>query len=218
MKKLLSRMAVAVVAVAAAAILWQDKSAARPGPLHEAHGELSDCTYCHVPWKGPSEEQCLACHDFSGASLLAPRIRFHAEERFCLACHREHLGENAKISAMNHHVLNPDLSCALCHRDIHKGRFGADCRECHRMGSFRVRGYTHPGQENRECHRCHPPPASHLDPAAARRILAGHETAEGESAESAVRDCHLCHVTHDWGELLTRHEIASGPESGDSRP
>ncbi|MBK7466451.1 MAG: hypothetical protein IPJ43_06330 [Saprospiraceae bacterium] len=33
--------------------------------------------------------------------------------------------------------INP-IECITCHRDVHDGKFGKDCKSCHNQESFRV--------------------------------------------------------------------------------
>jgi hypothetical protein len=182
--------------VALAGWLFSYDEAARPGPLSPSHAELGDCMYCHVPWKGVSEKQCLECHDFSDAEPLPRVLRFHEAKAKCLRCHQEHGVFEIGISRMDHTVLNEALLCTMCHFDAHRGRFGEACRECHRISTWKIAGYRHPSGERRDCARCHKPPAFHTDKRYWQVIL----QSTGVKDETP-QDCWRCHTVNHWPHL-----------------
>lgn len=176
--------------------LFTYDKAAQPGPLSPPHRDLEDCTYCHVPWKGVSEKQCLGCHDFSDVTLLPRLIHFHEAEEKCLHCHQEHGVFESGISEMDHTLLNEALLCTACHFDVHRGLFGEDCRECHLISTWKIEGYRHPSAERRDCARCHKPPAFHEDARYWQVIL------ESTGVENATpKDCRRCHTVNHWPHL-----------------
>jgi hypothetical protein len=194
----ISRVVVGLSVIVFSGWLFVHDKAAQPGPLSPPHRDLGDCTYCHVPWKGVSEKQCLACHDFSDvASLPRPRlIRFHEAKKNCLYCHQEHGIFESGISQMDHTVLNEALLCTVCHFDVHRGRFGEDCRACHAISAWKIAGYHHPSVERKDCARCHKPPAFHEDKRYWQIILESTGV-----QEAALEDCWRCHTTNQWPHL-----------------
>ncbi|MCB2187615.1 MAG: hypothetical protein KQJ78_14430 [Deltaproteobacteria bacterium] len=175
--------------------------AAEPGPLTRGHQQAADCSACHVPWRGVAESQCLACHAQDQVNELRPALRFHAEKRYCLRCHRLHGGSPAERSRMDHTLLNGDISCGLCHLDPHGRLFGQDCRACHGLRTWRVDGYRHPPAKDKNCARCHRPPSSHGGGHYQTLILGFHLRNHPEVKNVPVDDCWRCHVTHDWRHL-----------------
>jgi hypothetical protein len=86
------------------------------------HGSLGkDCGACHTPngWKQ---------WDFDHAAHTRfPLLGAHAQVG-CPDCH---------IRPQN--VVKPSMICGTCHasNDIHQGRFGQNCQQCHNTASFR---------------------------------------------------------------------------------
>ena len=186
--------------------LFSTDKAANPGPLSSAHQDAAECQDCHKPWKGVSDDMCLQCHEFEDASELKPDLRFHVAHRFCTKCHFEHLGPDASISRVDQTLFNGNLQCTQCHLDPHKGLFGSSCRECHRIKTWKVQGFRHPKDEERECYRCHRPPRSHLDKRFWTEILEGHNPGSAQQVSTVkLKDCWRCHITHRWAHLRMEH-------------
>ena len=102
-----------------------------PGPLSRAHSDLaglSNCTSCHAPGEGVTDDKCLSCH-----SELAARVRagrgFHRGKSGCVACHPDHQGADFALLrwdpvAFDHGQTGYPLeglhlriaSCDACHR------------------------------------------------------------------------------------------------------
>lgn len=199
MKKIVSASSLLLVVGFSAWLFLNDK-AAEPGALSRSHADAHDCETCHVPWKGVSAEMCLQCHEFSDVTNLPPELRFHETEQYCLRCHQEHRGATAKISQMDHTLLNGDLLCSQCHLDRHNGLFGQECRECHRITTWKVQGFRHPPEEKKNCSRCHKAPRSHYDEHFWGLIEKDHFQGQAETKPIEVKECWLCHNTrpHSW--------------------
>lgn len=98
-----------------------------------------DCIGCHAKddaHNGGLGKDCAACHSPNGWKLWdfdhAARTRFpltgaHAKVG-CPECH---------IKPQN--VMKPSMVCGTCHAgdDVHAGRFGQQCQECHTTTSFK---------------------------------------------------------------------------------
>jgi len=99
----------------------------------------SGCSTCHAKQdahKGALGKDCGGCHTPNGWNLgefdHAARTRFpltgaHAAVG-CAQCH---------IRPQN--VTRPSMVCGSCHAetDVHAGRFGPDCQQCHTTASFK---------------------------------------------------------------------------------
>ena len=196
-----------VIAVAASVALcvwlFLYEEAAKPGDLSVFHEEIDQCSLCHRPWRGVSDDRCLQCHSFTDVSFLTPEIRFHEAEDHCLKCHVEHRGGPGDISRMDHTLLNGRLMCTRCHTDVHSGLFGSDCRECHGIKTWDIPGFRHPPQDERQCSLCHAVPFSHEDTGFWKKIEMTHEK-EWQDVER--KDCWRCHTTRNWRHLIMAHQ------------
>ena len=193
--------------------LYANEEAAKPGGLSRAHDFIADCAFCHIPWQGVTDEMCRQCHFFDDVDLLRPWLRFHEAEKHCLECHTEHLGYLGDISEVDHTLFNPELSCTDCHYDPHDGNFGDDCRICHSIRRWEVEGFRHPPADNRNCSRCHNPPASHHAPDFWEQIREGHQEFMDHLDDPSVNDCWQCHTTHRWGHRMMPHDLQMDNEN-----
>ncbi len=178
--------------------------AAQPGPLSSFHQDIQDCTECHEPWTGVSDQQCLECHDVQDKAVLKREIRFHEAERNCLVCHKEHRMMGMTISKMDHTILNEQLACTQCHFDQHDGLFGEGCRQCHDIRTWEVQGYRHPAEGRTDCFKCHRGPASHYDTRFWNLIVEDMGT-----GPVSQEDCWRCHTIYQWRHLLMEHNISA---------
>ena len=182
--------------------LFSYDDAAQPGPLSPFHEHIQDCTACHQPWRGVSDEQCLQCHDVENLMSLRKEIRLHEAGKNCLACHKEHRILGFAISKMDHSLLNEQLLCTQCHFDRHDGLFGPECRECHGIRSWKVAQYRHPEEDRTDCYRCHRGPHSHYDERFWNIMV------KDMGREFLPRkDCWQCHTIYHWRHLLMEHDI-----------
>ena len=88
---------------------------------------------------------CAECHNERSFNILNGQGAFnHSRTGFpllgrhssldCRDCHTASGAETAFTDFMNKDVS----SCVACHEDIHNGRFGEDCRQCHTEQTFLV--------------------------------------------------------------------------------
>jgi hypothetical protein len=191
-----------VLAVVAFSIwLFYQEEAASPGPRIDAHARTTTCKDCHTPFRGVDSRSCLECHVFDDYFAMRPAVRFHEAGQYCTACHTEHRGAAGDISRMDHTLLHADLMCSDCHLDPHRGLFGQQCRQCHGLSTWTVRGFEHPPIERRNCIRCHRPPLSHSDETMFQRLRERHAARTGNAREISMEACWECHVIHDWRHL-----------------
>ncbi|MBX9657744.1 MAG: hypothetical protein K2X00_04195 [Nitrospiraceae bacterium] len=101
-----------------------------PGNLSRYHADVTGCVSCHEPFHGPVSGRCIVCHSESRFIARAkPSVTtFHrevlAQRKTCLACHTEHRGALAQITA--NAMFNPHGefifratgtgSCSACHQ------------------------------------------------------------------------------------------------------
>lgn len=125
-RMLLAALGLAGAAIAALGIaLWlQGRIALAQGPLSASHAGLgSSCGACHEAGRGPADDVCRACHERAGESpgpfSFAAHYAYRSgdptrpgrptREAPCAACHPEHRGRDAALTAV------PDATCTGCH-------------------------------------------------------------------------------------------------------
>ena len=108
--------------------------------------EHSDCKSCHTdPHQGGLPGSCASCHTEASFNQLSGVGRFdHRSTGFILK------GEHKVIDCFSCHEMNTDPrtvfknelqgleeeSCVSCHQDVHQGKFGLDCAQCHSESDF----------------------------------------------------------------------------------
>jgi hypothetical protein len=168
-------------------------------PLRGAHGRTA-CDACHAadePHR-EAESACAACHreDDPHLGRLGPscadchtetdwrEARFdHGTTDFALEGRHRDVACGACHPAQRYEGTATD--CAACHRqdDIHRGRFGAACGDCHHPKGWSAVRFDH-GRDTR-----FPLRGSH----ASARCEACH----GDSLEKLATDCVSCHREDD---------------------
>jgi hypothetical protein len=120
--------------------------------------------------------------------------------------------------------------CALCHRDPHEGRFGADCASCHSPGDWKriveasfdhakTRYPLEGAHRDVACAKCHDPVTAGGPKPAFERCDACHDDAHAGTATLAGRrvDCDACHSVR-WFRPTTytaaRHAESPYPLEG----
>lgn len=109
----------------AAALLLASHRSYQPGPLLAAHAQLvAECSACHRPWRGVSNNGCVTCHgpmaDTNPHSRIDPtdsrdgliagrHLPIFNDELQCLSCHREHRGADVDVAA------TATFACTWCH-------------------------------------------------------------------------------------------------------
>jgi hypothetical protein len=97
-----------------------------------------DCNTCHARddvHNGALSKACGQCHTPNGWKLWD--FDHAARTRFPLA------GAHAKLGCSQCHLkpqntLKPSMVCGTCHaeNDVHAGRFGQQCQQCHTTAGF----------------------------------------------------------------------------------
>lgn len=105
-------------------------------------GLNNECKTCHEDVHQETlRNRCANCHNeekFKPASLFShERTNFKligAHDKVeCINCHKIEIKNSKKFQNFGDVKFN---SCANCHNDIHKGKFGSDCKSCHNTDSF----------------------------------------------------------------------------------
>ena len=144
---------------------------------HGAHGVkeaavILACGKCHAE-HGGANLQLIASHSFADAGLPEPAKFDHSQltkfvligrhtELKCEQCHR--LAHATTLASGEARFLGLSQSCVSCHKDVHKGTFGADCESCHgQVHEFKAAPqFTHSDKfplagvhAIKDCKKCH---------------------------------------------------------------
>ncbi len=110
-------------------------------------GLSSECLTCHKDeHRGQLKRECLSCHNVDGWKP-APRFE-HARTAFPLTGkHRSVACEKCHAAVVDHRFLDDQdyrrytgiahSACTDCHQDVHSGKLGATCTNCHSVDSWR---------------------------------------------------------------------------------
>ena len=182
----------------------------------------ADCASCHViddVHKGSFGAKCETCHDAvdwkrsvfdHDRDTEFPLESSHAEAR-CESCHTGGL-------------FDQDLgtTCVSCHQseDVHRGRFGEDCKSCHGVASWAKPAFDHDGDTDFPlagrhaevaCESCHTGPVH--DPIE-RECSSCHAKDDVHGGEQGS-DCAVCHDESSWTKrVVFDHEITKFPLLG----
>jgi len=163
---------------------------ASPGALSAAHARWADdCNVCHTPVVGVDTVKCVLCHANSEPLLQRQPTAFHASINTCKECHREHRGQGAQLSLMDHSAL-----AELGARRLERAPGGSDDLLAYQVlrDRLRVGIAPHPRvsalESQLDCSRCH----ANDDP---HRALFGS-------------DCSQCHATDRWTISEYQHPLA----------
>lgn len=101
-----------------------------------------DCGTCHNDFhQGTLGNNCSGCH---GTEKFKPAARFnHNKADFklvgshrnvnCIKCHPVEEGKEERFQKFKGVLFG---SCSSCHKDVHNGKFGLNCKDCHNENSF----------------------------------------------------------------------------------
>ncbi|HET9252069.1 MAG TPA: cytochrome c3 family protein [Candidatus Eisenbacteria bacterium] len=214
-------------------------------------GLSRSCAACHLdPHRGQFDAwiragDCASCHGTADwhhvAAIDHSKTRFpllgkHAAVA-CASCHVRVDEKGQKVEASRRDVPVryrpiPHAQCADCHRDPHKGQYGARCESCHAvagwntvsMGAFDHERTKYPlrGLHARvACVSCHAT-GRFRDPVRHARCVDCHEDRhEGQLASRPDKgDCGGCHTVSGFTRArfdLAEHERTAFPLRGAHR-
>jgi hypothetical protein len=176
-------------------------------------GLETECISCHEDYHlGTLSEHCSSCHNTM--SFKTPDKFNHDNTAFkltgahisvdCIKCHPKEIVEGNEFQKFKGLSFS---NCTPCHKDVHAGKFGIDCKSCHETGSFRtikMQAFDHDktdfpleGKHKLlECSECHKSKQIAGIKLKHGRCTNCHEDYhEGEFASHGkVRDCAECHI------------------------
>ncbi len=195
----------------------------------------TECLSCHPDFhQNTLSNNCLSCHNqeafrpapgFDHAQSDFPLIGKH-QKVDCAKCHKTTI-KNGKEFQQFSNVEHSN--CTSCHEDIHKNKFGNDCRKCHDEFSFtQVKGmdnFNHDRtnfpligkHQNVDCKSCHK--GSLTQPINHNRCSNCHtDYHKGQFAKHGVSpDCGECHTINGFtptNYTLEKHNSSAFPLEG----
>jgi hypothetical protein len=160
-------------------------------PLHGRLSEGMQCRCCHTEHNGP-HGALTSLARFDHEATAFPLTGKH-RALDCQSCHRDNVFQGTP------------QSCVSCHAEpeVHKGRFGVGCRECHSTSTWSGATFKHTfpldhGRRGRasECATCHTEPDDY------RTYTCygchAHEPARVERKHKGIvnlQNCVRCHPT-----------------------
>lgn len=183
-------------------------------------GLNTECLTCHADYhKKTLPASCTDCH---GMDSFKPAEKFnHSRTKFplqgkhsemeCLKCHKVEWVDGNKFQEFAGIEFS---NCTSCHQDVHQGKFGQNCRECHNEESFHIisgmTGFDHsrtdfPLRDKHRlvnCKECHK--TKYTDPVKHNLCSDCHEDYHrGEFIKSGSSpDCSACHDTRGFSMFL----------------
>jgi hypothetical protein len=204
----------------------------------EGHHEKLQCSGCHAGEKYSFEAtECFSCHQLRDVHLgrygqdcaqchsqeeWKEQVFDHAEatefpltgthsDAPCKACHFGDLIDRP-----------PDKACAACHSgsDIHAGRHGTACEDCHNTSDWKKAPFDHGKKanwpltgkhEDLSCLQCH---QGSLQDKLSNDCKSCHRTDDVHKSEN-MSDCSGCHQTSGWEKTAGfDHELTRFPLEG----
>ncbi len=204
-------------------------------------GLKTECIACHKDaHQNTLSTDCKSCHD-TEAFKPAPLFD-HAKTEFplkgkhkdvdCKRCHEVTFQNSALFQKFSGVPFN---SCAVCHDDVHDGRFGTECKDCHNEESFtnfsgnttfnhNTTDFPLVGKHKRlDCAACHKTDAT----VSAENVFKEYKnkdfknciTCHEDVHEAKLgNDCRSCHTEESFQKLLNqdkfKHELTGYPLEG----
>ena len=186
---------------------------------------VSSCADCHERLDAAFMTQhqaafgaaCLDCHDgletygkaFTHATY--PLLGGHKGPA-CLSCHR---GATTLVA-----LKSAPTACVACHEadDIHAGRLGTACADCHSPASWSGASLDHAqtgfaltgGHATPTCEACHPSGRFAGTPT----TCVGCHKADDAHAGAFGTDCGACHRATTWSDATFDHSKSAFPLTG----
>ncbi len=112
---LIALLTIIALAVVGEVVRPENQKIFMPGGVSSAHSRggdngksvAKDCRACHEPWRGVTDQRCVACH------ARAPHAETQAVTPPCISCHPEHR-DAPRLAMMD------DNKCVGCHADLQR--------------------------------------------------------------------------------------------------
>jgi hypothetical protein len=214
--------------------------------LKKSHKKVK-CIQCHFPKDKPEkldilfsvsfEKGCVDCHkDIHNGVYGENCSKCHDEDDWKKALPFDHnktdfslLGKHQQVKCSLCHksetVINKDMQCNDCHKDIHNGGYGTTCAKCHDETDWKqTKGFNHDvlefpltGQHKIvKCEKCHI-----LDKILIKKPFCYDchiDIHQNQFASnSQLKDCTYCHDTRKWKPSqfsINKHKQTKFPLTG----
>lgn len=207
-------------------------------PLHNKHKEVA-CAVCHPDGRyKDTPKACIACHrinDVHGGRLGTECEKCHSDKEW-----KENKFDHDRKTKFPLRLRHRDLPCRDCHKsvdgkdkpprdcngchaadDVHKGRNGEACGDCHKEKSWKEAKFDHlresgyalrGGHEKVSCRACHSGPVHEV--ALERACKTCHEKDDTHKGQLGT-NCERCHNEQGWGKNVAfDHDITRFPLIG----
>jgi hypothetical protein len=200
-------------------------------PLHGSHSSVT-CRSCHQPGRSRRQaaQDCVTCHrdddahggrlgescaDCHGETSWRSAKFDHSKTAFALE------GEHERVACANCHPAEryekTPTDCASCHaiNDVHAGRFGAGCGDCHSPVEWKRVAFDHDADtkfplrashERVDCDSCHTASLEERRPK--RDCYSCHQLADTHKRRFGVK-CETCHDESSWRTEKFDHAAAT---------
>ena len=179
-------------------------------------GLNQDCLTCHADYhQGKLSKNCSNCHNFDSfknstgfnhSTTHFPLLGQHKKVD-CVKCHKTEIINGKTVQKFTGLAYN---NCTACHKDVHKNKFGQDCKKCHTEESFHfnknMKAFNHDKTDFKligqhkfvDCKFCHK--KNTTDPIKHDRCKDCHsDFHKKEFAKNGVSpDCVQCHNNNSW--------------------
>ncbi|MBK7644747.1 MAG: hypothetical protein IPJ19_17180 [Planctomycetes bacterium] len=188
-------------------VLQQDWNQRR-GPVVPHDNFPRDCSLCH---EGGSWSRIRADFAFDHEKEAGTPLRGAHARAECLRCHND----RGPVQ------LFAGRGCAGCHEDVHRGKQGNQCADCHDETKWSIGDAIALHERTRfplfgahaavECWRCHPGAQVGNFDRAATQCATCHQaelasaTNPDHLAEGWTSDCQRCHSTVGWTSAAFNH-------------
>jgi hypothetical protein len=171
------------------------------GPVIPHDSFPKDCSLCHVStgWREIRKDFSFDHEKETGVALVGA----HATAE-CLRCHND----RGPVSTFS------QRGCVGCHDDVHRGKLGTDCQDCHTQTDWSPNEQVTRHNRTRfpligahaavGCFRCHPGAQAgtfdRTDPncIACHRSDLARATNPDHRTQGWVDDCQRCHIPTSW--------------------
>ena len=198
-------------------------------------GLKTTCLSCHSDYhRNTLSQNCTDCHGFEA---FKPANAFdHNRTKFsltgkhqqvdCIKCHKIETADGQKFQQFQGILFS---NCTSCHIDVHKNKFGQDCRQCHNEESFHqiigLQNFDHNKTnfklKNKHtavfCKLCHK--TALTDPVKHERCVDCHaDYHQNQFARQGISpDCSSCHSTYGFAGssyTIAKHNESEFPLEG----
>jgi len=179
------------------------------GQLTLLDGSQLSCQDCHVTGNWKRIELSSFDHDLTRFPLSGMH-----EKPACAECH-----EGGSFEAV-HRFAEAETECSACHQDIHGGRNGDACWECHSsfgwetvtdgfdhgLTGFPLRG----GHAGADCSDCHGDGFYAVNSACGACHFQDYTATEDHLLHRYPEDCSLCHEPENWRSAFDHQALGFG--------